>query len=83
MARDAIPHQLEVTVGSLWDYDRSLDHAIWKSPLKVIEIDDGFGTGKLVRFDQSMPYKGYGVDYFGSGFGFPFTPYKNKEALHV
>ena len=60
----------EVKIGSLWNYDRSLDHAVWKPPLKVIEVYE-----KSAIFDQPMPYNTYGLEYFGRGAGFSFTPY--------
>lgn len=70
--------RIKVVVGSKWNYDRSLDHATWKRPLVVKEIVDGLSE-KAVIFDQPMPYKSYGVSYFGIGFDFPFTPYKEAN----
>lgn len=67
----------EVSVGSLWNYDRSLDHARWTAPLKIVAIVDGVNE-KAAVFDQPMPYKSYGLSYFGRA-NSPFTPYKPAE----
>lgn len=72
-----VSEDVEVAVGSKWNYDRSLDHATWKPPLVVKAITDG-PTEKCITFDQSMPYASYGISYFGKGFGFPFTPYDDR-----
>lgn len=64
-----------VTIGSKWNYDRSLDHARWKPPLVIKAIVDGMSE-KAIVFDQPMPYKSYGISYFGNSREFPFTPYK-------
>lgn len=50
------------TVGSLWDYNRSLCHSPITRGLEVRAIE-----GNLVCFVQDMAYKGYGIEYFNNG----------------
>lgn len=52
-----------VSIGSKWDYDRSLDHAQSTIGLVVKNIQKG-GLGTIVQFEQKMPYEWYGLGYF-------------------
>ena len=49
----------KITIGSKWNYDRSLDNADNTRNLEVINID-----GNQVYFDMKMPFKSYGKKYF-------------------
>lgn len=54
----------KIEIGTLWDYNRGLDQANNTVGLKISEITPAFGGEEGVRFEQSMPYKSYGVSYF-------------------
>lgn len=52
--------QAHVEVGSLWDYNQALDNASNTKRLKVKAIHNG----KMVEFEQEMPFSGYSIEYF-------------------
>ncbi len=57
------PCGLVVTVGSKWNYDRSLCHSEYTQELTVKEIDNNSGA-VVIRFEEKMAYEGYGLGYF-------------------
>lgn len=70
-------NHLKVTIGSLWDYDRSLDNADFAKALEVINIEHDLGT-EMITFRQEMPYKRYGISYFDGRTFKPHIP-ENEE----
>lgn len=64
--------QYKVEIGSLWDYNRSLDNSPITRKLKVKRIYSPFNNHQLhVEFEQTMPFRSYGIYYFD---GYVFKP---------
>ena len=53
--------EIEVKIGSKWDYDRSLDHSSRAIGLTVESVDY---EKRLVTFKELMPYTAYSLNYF-------------------
>lgn len=74
-----------VRVGSIWNYNRSLDNAsntrnlVVKRILqhhRMVNYTTAVITSYMVEFEQFMPYKTYGIDYFDGIIFRPAEPIK-------
>lgn len=55
-----------VTVGSQWNYNRSLDNSTKTKNLIVMDIND-----RGVKFDEKMAFDRYGLDFFDGDVFYP------------
>jgi hypothetical protein len=65
----------KVTIGSFWDYDRSLDNSSNTKELEVVDINER----DMVSFKQKMPYANYGLSYFDGVVFYPSNKEQNKH----
>lgn len=70
------PTGLKISIGSKWDYDRSLCNSQGLGlTVKSIYKDTAFTSSKmLISFEEDTAYEGYGIEYFNGDIFKPHMP---------